>query len=393
MAEWQNWSGRLRAHPAQIVSPADEAELIRSVERAHVADSPIGIMGRSHSHSPLVPTDGLLLDLSGFSGVIEVDAKAGWACMRAGTPLSELGLPLRESGAALMNQGDIDRQTLAGSLATGTHGTGHTLQNLSASLLRARLILADGSAVECSATEEPDLFEVARLGLGAVGVMTELTLRVRKAYRLQEKLWLEDLDSVLERVDDLVRDHRHFEFFWMPGSARAACKTLTETEEEPVYPLAEEGKRRAWSYEVLANERNDHHSEMEYSVAEENGPACIRALREMLSREFPDLAWPLEYRTVREDDIWISSARGRPTVTISVHQGVDHPDEPLFRASEAIFRHYDGRPHWGKVHFMKGRDFARIHPRWQDWWRIRDQYDPKQLFLNSHLRELRSHAD
>lgn len=393
MAEWQNWSGRLRAQPARVAAPSDESELIALIKHAQAAESSIGVMGRSHSHSPLVPTDGILLDASGLCGVLEVDAEAGWARIQAATPISELGRPLRDSGVALMNQGDIDRQTLAGAVATGTHGTGVQLQNLSASLLKARLILADGSAVVCSQDEEPDLFEVARLGLGAVGIMTELTVRVRPAYRLQETLWLEDLDSVLERIDELVQNHRHFEFFWMPGSRRAACKTLVETEEEAVYPLAEEGKRRAWSYEVLANERNDRHSEMEYSVREEDGPACLRELREMLAHDFPDLAWPIEYRTLKEDDLWISSARGRPTVTLSVHQGVDQPDEPLFRASEAIFRKYDGRPHWGKAHFMTGRDFARIHPRWQDWWRIRDQYDPRELFLNSHLRRLRPDAD
>ena len=393
MAEWQNWSGRLRAQPARIFSPTNEAALIQAVEHAHETASPIGMMGASHSHSPLVPTDGVLMDLKDFSEVLEVHLQEGWARIQAGARISALGLPLRKSGAALLNQGDIDRQTLGGAVATGTHGTGTTLQNLSASVLKARLILADGSAVECSADQEPELFEVVRLGLGAVGIVTELTLQIRPAYRLQERLWLEELDTVLERIDELTQDHRHFEFFWMPGSGRAACKTLVETDEEPIYPLAEEGKRRAWSYEVLANERNDRHSEMEYSVPEEHGPACLQEIRKMLGRDFPDLAWPVEYRTLREDDLWISSARGRPTVTLSVHQGVDQPDEALFRACETIFRQYDGRPHWGKAHFMTGRDFARIHPRWQDWWRIRDQYDPDQLFLNPHLHELRPDAD
>ena len=393
MAEWQNWSGRLRAHPAQMVLPRDEEELIRILAQAHATDSPIGVMGTSHSHSPLVPTDGVLIDLSCFSGVLAVDADSGRARLRAGTRISDLGVPLREAGVALLNQGDIDRQSIAGAVATGTHGTGRTLQNLSASLLEARLVLADGQIVDCSPEKEPELFEVVRLGLGAVGITTEITLRVRPAYRLQEKLWLEDLEAVLERIEELARSHRHFEFFWMPGSKRAACKTLTETEAEPLYPLAEEGKRRAWSYEVLANERDERHSEMEYSLPEENGPACLRELRDMLARDFPDLAWPIEYRSVREDDIWLSAARGRPTVTLSVHQGVDHADEPVFRASEQIFRRYDGRPHWGKVHFLNSEDFSQIHPRWSDWWQIRDHFDPKQLLLNSHLHELRPDAD
>jgi FAD/FMN-containing dehydrogenase len=222
-----------------------------------------------------------------------------------------------------------------------------------------------------------------------VGVVTQLRLSVRDAYRLKERMWLEEVDAVLERLSDLTTATRHFEFFWMPGSARAACKALDETDEAAVYPLAKEGERLAWSYDVLANDRPDKHTEMEYSVPAEAGPACIRELRELISREFPKLAWPLEYRTLAADDVWLSTAHGRPTVTISVHQGVDQEDEPLFRACEGIFRRYDGRPHWGKVHYLEGDELAECHPRWHDWWRVRDRFDPDDRFLNSFLERLR----
>jgi FAD/FMN-containing dehydrogenase len=246
-------------------------------------------------------------------------------------------------------------------------------------------VTAAGDIVDCDREHEPELFEVARLSLGAVGVVTELTLAVRDAYKLEERMWLEELDAVLARADELAHETRHFEFFWRPGSRRAACKSLVETNADPVYPLAPEGARCAWSYDVLANDRNDKHTEMEYSLRAADGPACFRALRDLISRDFPSLRWPLEYRTLAADDVWLSTAYGRPTVTISVHQGIDADDGPLFAACEAVFRTFEARPHWGKRHGCSGEELAKLHPRWRDWWRVRDLWDPDGRFLNDCL--------
>jgi FAD/FMN-containing dehydrogenase len=330
-----------------------------------------------------------VVETDALSGVVGVDREAMEATLRAGTRIADLGQPLRAAGVALHNQGDIDRQAIAGAIATATHGTGVALQNLSAGVLGARIVLATGEVVDCDAIREPDLFELARLSLGAVGVLTAVRLSVRPAYKLHERMWLEPLDAVLDRIDGLCAATRHFEFFWMPGSERAACKSLAETDADPVYPLAAEGRRLAWSDEVLANERNDRHSEMEYALPAASGPDCFRALRERIARDFPDLRWPLEYRRVASDDLWISPASGRDTVTISVHQGVDAPDEPLFRACEEIFRSHDGRPHWGKVHYQDGAELAALHPRWRDWWRPRDRFDCEGRFLSPYLESLR----
>ncbi len=386
---WRNWSGRVTARPALIARPRDEAEVVRVVAGAGERDVTVRAQGAAHSHAPLVAHDGIVLETDALAGVLGVDADAREAIVRGGTRIASLGAPLREAGVALHNQGDIDRQAIAGAVATGTHGTGVALRNLSAGVLGARVVLASGDVVLCDAHREPELFEVARLSLGAVGVVTELRLSVRDAYKLEERMWLEPLDAVLDRIDTLCAATRHFEFFWMPGAERAACKSLDETDAEPVYPLAAEGKRLAWSDEVLANERNDLHSEMEYSLPAASGPACFRALRERIARDFPDLRWPLEYRRVAADDLWISSATGRDTVTISVHQGVDAPDEPLFRACEEIFRAYDGRPHWGKVHYRVGAELAALYPRLRDWWRVRDRFDPDGRFLSPYLESLR----
>jgi FAD/FMN-containing dehydrogenase len=389
VALWSNWSGRVSAQPAEIARAGDEAAVIAAICRAQSAGVALRSLGAGHSHAPLVATAGVVLDTQDLTGVVSVDAARGEATLRAGTRISALGEPLRSAGVALHNQGDIDRQSIAGAVATGTHGTGRTLRNLSAGVVSARIALADGQSVRCDARTEPELFEVARLSLGAVGVVTELSLSVRKAYRLRERMWLDPLDDVLARIDALADATRHFEFFWMPGSERAACKALEETDAEPVYPLASEGARCAWSYEVLANDRPIRHTEMEYSVPIDRGPACFDALRARIARDFPDLHWPLEYRTLAADDLWLSTASGRATATISVHQGVDLPDEPLFRACEEIFAAHEGRPHWGKVHYRSGAELAALYPRWAEWWRVRDRFDPKGIFLGPYLESLR----
>jgi len=359
------------------------------VQSARKTGSRIRCLGAAHSHAPLVVTDEILIDMSGLSGVLATDTEQFEVVVAAGTRIRELGEPLRAASLALHNQGDIDRQAIGGALATGTHGTGPGLRNLSASVVGARVVLSDGTTVECNDVNEPDLLRVCQLSLGAVGVITQFRLSVRPAYKLREKVWFEDLDAVLDRLDSLTTETRHFEFFWLPGKTRTMCKSLTETDMDPVYPLAEEGTRLAWSHEVLPNHRPDKHTEMEYSVPEESGPECFRALRKMLARDFPDLAWPLEYRTLAMDDVWLSTAKGRPTVTISAHQDVAIDDEPLFRACEEIFLTFEGRPHWGKVNFLEGPRLADIHADWQDWWRVRDHYDPAEMFLNPYLASLR----
>ncbi|MDG2027641.1 MAG: D-arabinono-1,4-lactone oxidase [Acidimicrobiales bacterium] len=389
VGEWANWSGKVDASPVDVVAALDEAHVVATVVEASARDVGVRCVGAAHSHAPLVPTDGLIVDMAALTGVYEVDRARGVARIAGGTRIADLGEPLRAKGVALFNQGDIDRQAIAGAVATGTHGTGPTLQNLSAGVRGLRLVVADGTVVECDADRNSELLAAARLSLGAFGVVTEVTLAVRDSYVLDETMWFEDLDEILDRVDELTNATRHFEFFWLPGKSQAVCKSLAETDGEPRYPLDDEGSRLAWSYDVLANDRPDKHTEMEYSLPEEAGPSCLRELRDLIARDFPDLAWPLEYRTLAADDVWFSSAYERATVTISVHQGVDQDDGPLFRACEEVFLAHGGRPHWGKEHHLTGAQLAEIHPRWDDWWNVRDQWDPEGRFLNDHLRRWR----
>lgn len=384
---WTNWSGRLTTTKAKVRHVRSEADAVAVA--AGPDRSTIRVAGAGHSHMPLVPTDDLIVDLSGLSGVISVDAERRQATIRAGTPIYALGPALQASGLALTNQGDVDRQLLAGAVATGTHGTGTTLQNFSASVVGTRLALASGELVDCSVDNEPDLWQAARLNLGALGIVTQLTLQLRPAYRLREQALVKPYLDLAPSLDELIGASRHFEFFWYPGADEAVVKIIDETEDEPEYPLADEGSRVGWNYEVLPNHRTWPHTEIEYSVPADRGAACLDAIRSMLRADFPDMAWPVEYRALAADDVWLSTAYQRSTVTISLHCDIGHDDEPLFRAAEEVFRSYDGRPHWGKINYLAGDELAALHPRWPNWWEVRDRVDPTGRFLNDYMQSIR----
>ncbi|MEQ8860076.1 MAG: D-arabinono-1,4-lactone oxidase [Pseudomonadales bacterium] len=386
MATWRNWSGRLSAKPRALHFLRSEADAVALVRDAAANACTVRAAGAGHSHAPLIPNAGVIVDTSGLAGVVATDPEKRSARVRAGTPIFALGRALHDAGLALANQGDIDRQSIAGACATGTHGTGIALQNLSSAVIGARLVLASGEVVECDAERSPDLWQAARLNLGALGLVTELTLQMRDAYRLEQRGWSEPFEALAPRIGELSGAARHFEFFWYPHDDRAIAKLTEETEREPRYPLGAEGERCAWSYEVLPNHRPHPHTEMEYSVPAERGPECFAALRALIRAEYPELRWPLEYRTLAADDVWLSSARDRATVTISVHQDVREDERAYFEACEAIFLAFDGRPHWGKVHYLDGAALAARHPDWNAWWQVRDAVDPAGVFLNPTLR-------
>ncbi len=389
MSGWRNWSGKNRCTPDRLhfIRSAEDGRAI--VRESAAAGLKIRVAGAGHSHSPIVETDDVIIDSSGLSGLIDVDNTRRRAWISAGSPIYSLGAQLHQHGLALKNQGDIDRQFLAGAISTGTHGTGLGLQNMAASVTGLRVILADGGYIQCDAGQEPELFQAARLGIGSIGVIVAVEMELDRANVLKEKGWQADLEEFFDDIPMLCRHHERFEFFWYPRSNKATIKVIERSYAEPEYPLAEEGRRQAYSYEVLPSHRPQRHSEMEYSVPEEFGLDCLRAIVSRIRSDFPEMAWPVEYRTVAADDIWLSMAYKRPTVTISVHQDVREPEEAYFRACEEIFREYDGRPHWGKVNYLRSEEFASIYPRWDEWWKVRDEVDPTMLFLNNWAKSIR----
>ena len=387
---WRNWSGRQRADKATLAFVRGEDDALALITHAAEHGQRLRPAGSGHSHSALVPAADVVIDASGLSGIISVDTATRRAWVWAGTPIYALGNALNDAGLGLHNQGDIDRQLIAGAIATGTHGTGVNLRNLSSAVVGLRLLTASGESLDLSADTQPELFQAARLNLGALGLVTRIELQLRERYVLAERSWMSDIDELTQRMDELIAEHRHAEFFWYPEADKAQVKVIDEVSAAPVYPLADEGSRQAWSHEVLPNHRPHRHTEMEYSVPAADGFACFLELRRLLQTDFPDVRWPVEFRTLAADDVWLSSAYQRATVTLSVHQTIDADERPYYRACEALFRRYQGRPHWGKLHYLDGPSMAGLYPRWSDWWQQRDTVDPNGIWLNEHLEGLQA---
>ncbi|MBK5223003.1 MAG: FAD-binding protein [Acidimicrobiia bacterium] len=389
MPDWSNWSGLVRCTPDAIERPSSEA-YVAAVVTAAGARSVIRPAGSGHSFAALVATDDVVVSLEELSGIVDVtvDDDEPTVEVWAGTPIHAMGPALHADGVALLNQGDIDRQAVAGACGTGTHGTGPQLTSFSGAVRGTTVVLASGEVVTCDAAHEPDLFSATRLSLGAVGLITRLRLAVRPSYRLHERTWLEPIEETLSQLDSRIAATRHHEFFWLPGDDRAFCKSLAETEAEPDEMPDEPWERVGHSWAIFPSDRDDRFNEMEYAVPAHLGPECFLALRDLFRTRHPEAAWPIEYRTQAADDVWLSPANGRATVTLSVHEDASRDHEPLFRACEEIFRSFEGRPHWGKLSYLAPDERRALAPGWDHWWAARDATDPEGRFLNGHLRRL-----
>jgi FAD-linked oxidoreductase len=395
-----------------MVAPRSEDELAAVVAESARRGEVVRVAGSGHSFVPLCAADGgTVVSLENLKGMVAADPAAREASVWAGSKIFELGEPLRAAGLAMTTMGDIDRQAIAGAIATGTHGTGYEVPSIPNQVVGLRLVTADGSVRELTMDGDPEAMRAARVSLGALGVVTQVRLRLVPAFRLQERTWFEAPDPCMARLEERIHATRHFEFFWMPGRDACFMKTLHPTARDPeptrevTAAVAGAGagepavtakgdpqswrERIDWSDRVFPSERNVKFNEIEFSMAEEHGPACFGELRAlMLGRYKGTVEWPLEYRTVAPDDVYLSPANGRHTVSISAHQGAELPHQGFFRDVEAIFRAHRARPHWGKMHTHRATELRALYPQWDDFHRLRRAMDPQGIFLNPHLREV-----
>ncbi len=372
-----------------IETPRTDDDVVAIVRHAADHGRRIRVRGTGHSNTPLCATDDVLVAPEGLTGIISISDDRTAARVRSGTVLHDLAAALHAEGLALHNLGDIDVQTIAGAIGTATHGTGPSLSNLATRVRAARVVLASGDVVDCDADREPDLFAALRPSLGALGIVTEFTLDVIPTYNLHERIEYGSGTDVLASLADRIAATRHYEFFWYPHRDLVEHKAIDHTDVAPD-PLPDRKRERIdhW-HRILPSRRELRFNEMEYSVPADAGPACFAALRQRMQSAWPHVQWPVEYRTVAGDDLWLSPHTARPSVTISVHQGADLPCDEMFADTERILLDHDGRPHWGKVHTCTGVELRDRYPNWEGWWSARDRFDPDGRFLNDHLEALR----
>ncbi|PSK84212.1 FAD-linked oxidoreductase [Murinocardiopsis flavida] len=422
---WRNWAGTETAAPRRTVAPNSGADISAAVRTAAADGLHVRMVGTGHSFTGVAVTDGVLLSPASLTRIRSVDAGTGTATVEAGLPLCDFNEAMAARGLALANMGDIAVQTMAGAVQTGTHGTGRDRGGLAAQVRGMELVLADGSTVACSADADAELFQAARVGLGAFGVVTALTMAVEPAYLLHAREEPMALDEVLDRLAELRSDNEHFEFFWFPHTGRTNTKRNNRVA-GPAAPLSPFKRRlddeflsntvfdvvnrvgrrvpaaipainqvsaralsaRSYtdaSYEVFASTRRVRFVEMEYAIPAAELPAVLREVRRIVRRGGHRISFPVEVRFSPADDVWLSTAYGRETAYVAAHvyTGSDH--RAYFADLEAVFASVGGRPHWGKLH-TRGRDYLeRVYPRLGDALAVRDRVDPHRRFGNPYL--------
>jgi L-gulonolactone oxidase len=384
-------------------------------------------VGAGHSFTPIAATDGVQLRLERLAGIVRADRETGLVTVLAGTRLHALNQALWHLGMSMTNLGDVDVQSISGAISTGTHGTGLRYGGLATQVRALELVLADGSVLHCDAEENPEVFAAARLGLGALGVLATVTLQCEPAFALAAAEAPASLDEVLEDLEENVIGNDHFEFYWFPHTRRVLTKrnnrVLAGTELRPI------GRFRHWlddeflsntlyerinrlttrrptliprvnalatrllgardyidrSHHVFASVRTVKFREMEYAVPRAAVPDVLAEIERYLVRSGEQIGFPVEVRFAAADDVWLSTAFGRETGYVAVHQYHRREHDTYFRAVEQIAKSYDGRPHWGKIHYRDADSLTGAYEHFEDFVAVRDKLDPQRTFGNPYL--------
>jgi FAD-linked oxidoreductase len=421
----KNWAGNQRCVPAAVHQPTSTDGVAAVVRTAAAAGQRVKVIGGGHSFTDVAMTDGHLLSLDGMNRVLRVGGPDGRdVTVQAGIRLFELNEQLAQRGLAMPNLGDIDRQSIAGAVSTATHGTGAGLGNIATRIVGLELVTGDGSIRRADETTDPDLLRVARVGLGALGILTEVTLRCVPAFNLHAVETIEPLVDVLAGFDAVMHSTDHVEFYWFPGGRRVQLKRNTRTD-APAAPQSKAAYiRDKWIGENLAfgtvcrigrrfpsaapkiaklitssaserdlvdrsdrifcSPRKVRFLEMEYGVPLDAVPDAIERINSLVgSLPFPPM-FPIEVRVSQADDIALSTAHGRASGWIAIHQYIGAPYESYFQAVEQIMNDYDGRPHWGKMHFQSAATLASRYPEWDLFQAARAELDPTGTFANAY---------
>ena len=417
-ALWSNWSGLENAYPAARAAPASEAELAALLP---AAATPIRPVGAGHSFTALVPTQGTLLSLDRLEGLVSHQGTS--ATVRAGTKLSALGPALAAVGQEMVCLPDINKQTLAGALSTGTHGTGKGITAIHGTVTALRLVLPDGAIAECSRDQRPELFHAARVGLGGFGVLSEVTLQNQPLSRVRKVVRLVDTDWVLSQWPALAAQHRNAEFLVLPFTGKSAL-IMHDVTTVPVQPRGPDTdsqtlmdlkrlrdlfeftpglRRRAAQmamanlpedvavdegWKLLSNERPDRFKEMEYHLPIEHQVEVLRQVIAQIERDAPSVFFPIEARIIASDDAWLSPFYQRESGSIAVHAWYKEDHQWMFELIEPLFREAGGRPHWGKLHSLGAADLAGLYPMFKEAAAVRRSVDPQGRMVNPFLAKI-----
>jgi len=425
---WSNWSGEQRCRPLRIPRPRTREGLIAGIVEAVEGGRRIKVAGSGHSFTGCALTDGTLFDVGLLNRVLDVDRSSGLVKVEAGITLHDLNRRLDRLGLALENLGDIDKQTLAGAISTGTHGTGARFRNLSSQVAAIELVTPDGTLHELSEATDPDGWSAARVGLGALGAIYSVTLRVVTNFRIDRTDRPRPLPEVLAALESFADELDHFEFYVFPHTDVALCRESTRTQ-EPARPpsrsqayaqevvlenwvaagiaevghrvpalaprlanLAAAGTGRSHkldaSFRVYASDRRVRFTEMEYAIPRANAREAVERVLEIASRPDLSVCFPVEVRFAAGDDAMLSTAYERDSAYVAVHHDRRGEWPPYFDAVAAVMADYDGRPHWGKRHSLTHAQLAGLYPRFADFQAVRARFDPDARLANPYVEQV-----
>jgi FAD-linked oxidoreductase len=425
---WSNWAGNQRCTAHAVHRPSTVAEIVDLVRATAATGGRLRAIGSGHSFTDCALTDSHRLELAELTGPVHVDRVRRRVTVPAGMTLRRLNELLAATGLALPNLGDIDAQTIAGAISTGTHGTGAAYGCLSTFVAELVLVTGTGEVLRCSATEHSDIFAAARVGLGAVGILVEVTLDCVDAFVLRAEERPAPLAEVMAALPDLIADNDHIEFYWFPYTDRVQLKTNNRvpSDDRPlprlrgwfddeflantVYEAACRLGRAvpalvptisgisaraltARSYtgrsdRVFCTPRRVRVPAMESAVPRAALPEALTALRRLVEDLPFQVLFPVEIRFTAPDEIWLSHGYGRESAYLAVHQYVGVPYEPYFQAFERVATALDGRPHWGKLHYRTAESLRSVYPRFDDFLAVRDRMDPQRIFANAYTERV-----
>jgi FAD-linked oxidoreductase len=427
MKRWKNWAGNQRATPKSVHFPSSENELVAIVRFAQAAKRRVKLVGSGHSFTAIAVADDILVDLRNYCEFLEVSVDRTCVTVQSGIVLADLNERLHREGLAMPNLGDVTYQTIAGALSTSTHGTGQGRTGLAAQVVGFRLIDSGGNVLQCSEHENDEVFHVGRVGLGALGVLSTLTVRVVPAFQLSAVEQPMRVRDVLANIDQLVTDNDFFEFYWIPHTGWALTKrnNICDLPSDPprrfahwwnkifmenlafgalcylgrmrpgliprlakVLPSSGRVEYVNASFKIFASKRLVRFYEMEYSINRESVVPALERVMKLVDDEGLLLNFPVEVRFTAPDDVSLSTSYGRPSAYIAVHVFKGMQYEPYFRAVEKIMMDYGGRPHWGKIHFQSAESLLSLYPEYQRFIEVRNRLDPEGVFTNDYLRRV-----
>ncbi len=422
----KNWAGNLKFQPKQILAPTSTEEALGMVKDHLKAKRPIRMRGSSHTWSGLIATSDSFMHLDNMQGLIEVLPEKKLVTAKAGSKLFLFAEEAFKHKLALPNQGDVNHQSLAGALSTGTHGTGITLQSMANQLQGLTMVTGKGEILKIDEDKNPEVMKALSVSLGSAGLITEATVKMIPAYKLKVETFTEDMKQSLASFKSRLQANRHLEMFYFPVGDWCLTKLMNLTEDE-VSPhsklqkvtdlllenwlfeglnilakptngysgldkfmrkFVEHKVFTNWSHRAFPTERNVRFMEMEYNLAVEKFEEVLQELKASIKKNNFKTLFPIEIRFVKGDDLWLSPAYQRDSVYFAVHTYIKEDFRPYFAAMQRIFKRHGGRPHWGKWHSLAHNDFEAVYPKWHDFLKLRSELDPQGLWLNAHLRKL-----